>query len=379
MSEETSGSSRFFVSISGLPWRMCGDSFRRSLAAAKPEKESPVATKIGINGFGRIGRCVARAILGGSAKNASDFEIVGINDLTDDATLAHLLQYDSVHRRFGDEVKAEDGAIVVDGTRIRTSAERDPKKLDWKGLGAEIVLECTGVFRTREAAAQHLEAGAKKVVISAPASGEIDGTFCVGINTDQYDAAKHHVVSNASCTTNCLSPVAKVLNDSFGIVKGQMLTVHSYTNDQRILDLPHKDMRRARAAAMSMIPTSTGAAKAIGLVLPELSGKLVGGAMRVPTPNVSIVVLTAQLAKGTSAEEVNNALEAAAKGPLAGVLAVEHKPLVSTDFIGNPHSSIVDAELTSVVGDDLVQVQAWYDNEWGFSQRMVELAGILAG
>ncbi len=338
-----------------------------------------MATKIGINGFGRIGRCVARAILGGTAKNASDFEIVGINDLTDDATLAHLLQFDSVHRQFGEDVRAEDGAIIVDGKRIKTSAERNPKKLDWGALGAEVVLECTGAFRTREAAAQHLEAGAKKVIISAPARGEIDGTFCVGINADQYEADKHHVVSNASCTTNCLSPVAKVLNDTFGILKGHMLTVHSYTNDQRILDLPHSDLRRSRAAAMSMIPTSTGAATAIGLVIPELSGKLAGGAIRVPTPNVSMVCLTAQLGKSTTADEVNAALKAAAEGPLQGVLAVESRPLVSTDYIGNPHSSIVDAAQTQVVGGDLVEVQAWYDNEWGFSQRMVDLAGILAG
>lgn len=338
-----------------------------------------MATKIGINGFGRIGRCVARAILGGSAKNAGDFEIVGINDLTDDATLAHLLQFDSVHRTFNKEVSVEEGAIVVGGTRIKTSAERDPKKLNWKELGAEIVLECTGAFRTREAAAQHLEAGAKKVIISAPARGDIDATFCVGINSDGYDGSKHHVVSNASCTTNCLSPVAKVLNDTFGIVKGHMLTVHSYTNDQRILDLPHKDMRRARAAALSMIPTTTGAATAIGLVIPELIGKLAGGALRVPTPNVSMVCLTAHVGKQTTAEEVNAALAAAAEGPMKGILGFETRPLVSTDYIGNPHSSIVDAAQTMVVGGDLIEVQAWYDNEWGFSQRMIDLAGILAG
>ncbi|MFT5356809.1 MAG: glyceraldehyde 3-phosphate dehydrogenase [Polyangiales bacterium] len=337
-----------------------------------------MATKIGINGFGRIGRCVARAILGGTAKNAADFEIVGINDLTDDATLAHLLQFDSVHRTFEQEVSVEAGALIVGGTRIKTSAERDPKKLNWKELGAEIVLECTGAFRTREAAAQHIEAGAKKVIISAPGRGEIDATFCVGINTGDYDAAKHNVVSNASCTTNCLAPVAKVLHENFGILKGHMLTVHSYTNDQRILDLPHSDLRRARAAALSMIPTTTGAATAIGLVIPELIGKLAGGSLRVPTPNVSMVCLTAHVSKQTTAEEVNAALSAAAEGPLKGILGFETRPLVSTDYIGNPHSSIVDADQTMVVGGDLVEVQAWYDNEWGFSQRMIDLAGILA-
>ena len=334
-----------------------------------------MATKIGINGFGRIGRCVARAIL---ADGDSDFEIVGINDLTDDATLAHLLEFDSVHRRFSKSVKAVDGAIQVGDKRIPTSAERDPSKLKWGDLGAEIVLECTGVFRNKEKCQAHLDAGAKRVIISAPAKGAIDETFCVGINTDSYDPEKHFVVSNASCTTNCLSPVAKVLNDHAGIIKGHMLTVHSYTNDQRILDLPHKDMRRARAAAMSMIPTTTGAATAIGLVLPELKGKLVGGAMRVPTPNVSMVCLTAHVEKKTTVDEIHTAMREAANGPLAGILAVEDAPLVSTDYIGNPHSSILDANQTMVVGGDLVEVQSWYDNEWGFSIRMLDLARILA-
>ncbi|MEM6954963.1 MAG: type I glyceraldehyde-3-phosphate dehydrogenase [Myxococcota bacterium] len=333
-----------------------------------------MAIKIGINGFGRIGRCVARILL---SDYAGKVEIVGINDLTDDETLAHLLKYDSVHRTYAHDVRAEDGAIVVGDTRIPTSAERDPKKLNWGELGAEVVLECTGVFRTRDAAAQHLEAGAKKVIISAPARGEIDGTFCVGINTDGYDKGTQHVVSNASCTTNCLSPVAKVLHESFGIQKGHMLTIHSYTNDQRILDLPHKDIRRARAAALSMIPTTTGAATAIGKVIPALEGKLVGGAMRVPTPNVSMVCLTAHVETQTSAEAVNAALEAAANGPLKGVLAFETRPLVSTDFIGDTHSSVVDAAQTMVVGGDLVEVQAWYDNEWGFSQRLVDLAQLM--
>lgn len=333
--------------------------------------------KIGINGFGRIGRCVARAILGGTAKGADQFEIVRVNDLTDDDTLAHLLQFDSVHRTFGEDVKAEDGAIIVDGVRIPTSAERDPSKLDWSGV--DVVMECTGVFRTRDAAAKHLEGGAKRVIISAPAKGDVDATFCVGINTGDYNPAEHVIVSNASCTTNCLSPVAKVLHENFGIVKGHMLTVHSYTNDQVMLDAPHRDLRRARAGALSMIPTTTGAAQAIALVLPELEGKLDGGALRVPTPDVSLVCLTVQVEKTTSKDEVNAAIEAAATGPLNGVLGIERRPLVSTDYIGNPHSSIVDAAQTQVIGGDLVEVQAWYDNEWGFSQRMIDLAAILAG
>ncbi|MBO6938796.1 MAG: type I glyceraldehyde-3-phosphate dehydrogenase [Deltaproteobacteria bacterium] len=332
-------------------------------------------TKIGINGFGRIGRCVARAIL---ADPSSDLEIVGINDLTDDATLAHLLKYDSVHRRFDAEVQVEDGAMVVNGKKIATSAERDPSKLAWGDLGAEIILECTGVFRDKAKAGAHLAAGAKRVIVSAPGKGEIDGTFCVGINTDDYDPAKHEVVSNASCTTNCLAPVAKVLHESFGIVKGHMVTVHSYTNDQNILDLPHSDLRRARAAGMSMIPTTTGAAKAIALVLPELKGKLDGGAIRVPTPDVSMVCLTVEVGKATSIEEVNGKLAEAANGPLKGILAYETEPLVSSDFIGDPHSSIVDAAQTQVIGDNMVHVESWYDNEWGFSMRMIDLARVLA-
>ncbi|MBX3250621.1 MAG: type I glyceraldehyde-3-phosphate dehydrogenase [Myxococcales bacterium] len=334
-----------------------------------------MATKIGINGFGRIGRCIARAVL---SDPKSDIEIVGINDLTDGATLAHLLAFDSVHGRFSQPVKAVDGGFQVGDRFIATTAERDPKALKWGELGAEIVLECTGIFRTKAKAMAHIEAGAKRVIISAPGGADVDATFCVGINSDQYDPEKHFVVSNASCTTNCLSPVAKVLHENLGIVKGHMVTVHSYTNDQRILDLPHDDMRRARAAAMSMIPTSTGAAKAIGLVLPELKGKLDGTAIRVPTPNVSIVCLTAQVSRETSAAEVNDLLRKAAEGPLRGVLAVEDRPLVSTDFIGDPHSSIVDSAQTQVVGGDLVEVQAWYDNEWGFSLRMIDLARHMA-
>ncbi len=329
-----------------------------------------MGTRIAINGFGRIGRCIARALLG---SEQSDVEIVGINDLTDASTLAHLLQYDSVHGKLSKPVEAQDGALVVGGAKIPVTAERDPSKLPWKEREVEIVLECTGLFRDKAKASMHLSAGAERVIISAPGGSDIDGTFCVGINTDSFDPQKHRIISNASCTTNCLAPIAKVVHETFTMVKGHMVTVHSYTNDQRILDLPHKDLRRARAAAMSMIPTTTGAAKAIGLVLPELKGKLDGGAIRVPTPNVSMVCLTAQVGRQTSAEDVNAALKAAADGPLKGVLAVEPRPLVSTDYIGNPHSSTVDAACTQVVGGDLVEVQSWYDNEWGFSQRMVDL------
>ena len=332
-------------------------------------------TKIAINGFGRIGRCIARILL---SRGVQDLELVGINDLTDAKTLAHLLQYDSVHGKLDSEVRAEDGGLLIAGKRVPIYAEKDPSKLPWKSLGADIVLECTGLFTSKEKASAHLNAGAKRVVISAPGGADVDGTFCVGINLDSYDPAKHVVISNASCTTNCLAPIAKVVHQRFGIVKGHMVTVHSYTNDQNVLDLPHKDLRRARAAALSMIPTTTGAAKAIGLVLPELKGKLDGTAIRVPTPNVSIVCLTAQVSKKTTRDEVNGALREAAEGPLKGVLGYEIRPLVSVDFIGNPLSSVVDAAQTQVVGDDLVEVQAWYDNEWGFSNRMVDLARYLA-
>jgi glyceraldehyde 3-phosphate dehydrogenase len=334
-----------------------------------------MATKIAINGFGRIGRCIARIL---ATRDSSDLELVGINDLTDAKTLAHLLQFDSVHGAFAKDVLAVDGALMIGGKRIPILAERDPAKLPWKALGAEIVLECTGLFTSKEKASLHLTAGATRVIISAPGGADVDATFCVGINVNGYDKAKHFVVSNASCTTNCLAPVAKVLNERFGIVKGHMLTVHSYTSDQNLQDAPHKDLRRARAAAMSMIPTSTGAAKAIGLVLPELKGKLDGTAIRVPTPNVSIVCLTAQVAKSTTRDEVNQVLRAAAEGDLKGILGFEQRPLVSTDFIGNPLSSIVDADQTQVVGGDLVEVQSWYDNEWGFSNRMVDLARVMA-
>jgi glyceraldehyde 3-phosphate dehydrogenase len=332
-----------------------------------------MATKVGINGFGRIGRCVARVI---AERAQGDIELVGINDLTSAEMLAHLLEWDSVHGHFSHPVKAEDGAIWIGDQRVPVSAERDPAKLNWKELGAEIVLECTGLFRTRETCSAHLEAGAERVIISAPAKGDVDGTFCVGINSDQFDPSKDRIISCASCTTNCLAPLVKVLNDTFGIVKGHMVTVHSYTNDQRILDLPHSDMRRARAAALSMIPTSTGAAKAIGLVLPELKGKLDGTAIRVPTPNVSLTCLTAHVGRHTDRDEVNKAFKEAAEGPLRGILQFEERPLVSIDFTGNSHSSILDAAQTQVVGGDLVEVQSWYDNEWGFSNRMVDLMRI---
>jgi len=333
-----------------------------------------MATKIAINGFGRIGRCIVRAMM---ERGEKDIELVAINDLTDPATLAHLLKHDSVHRRAPFEVSQAEGAIVIGGHKVRVLAERDPSKLPWKDLGAQIVLECTGLFRDQKGGQAHIGAGAKKVIISAPGEKDIDGTFCIGINADEYDSAKHNIISNASCTTNCLAPVAKVVDESFGILRGQMLTVHSYTNDQMVLDLPHKDKRRARAAALSMIPSSTGAAKAIGLVLPKLKGKLDGFSMRVPTPDVSIVSLVAQVEKATNKEAVNDALKKAAAGPLKGILAVTEEELVSSDFIGDRHSSTVDSKLTQVIGDQLVSVQAWYDNEMGFSHRMVDLTKLL--
>jgi len=329
-----------------------------------------MTTRIAINGFGRIGRCIVRALVG---RGVEDLELVGINDLTDVETLAHLLQFDSVHGRF-EGVEIADGGLVIGGKHVPITAERNPSDLPWKKQEVDVVLECTGIFRDKAKAGQHLEAGAKRVIISAPGGGDIDGTFCMGINTDSFDPSKHKIVSNASCTTNCLAPLVKVLNEQFGLIKGHMVTVHSYTNDQRTLDLPHSDLRRARAAAVSMIPTGTGAAKAIGLVLPELKGKLDGTSIRVPTPNVSITCLTAHVGKKTDRDAVNAALKAASDGPLAGILGFEERPLVSADFIGNPLSSIVDAAQTQVVGDDLVEVQSWYDNEWGFSNRMIDFA-----
>ncbi|WP_054951281.1 type I glyceraldehyde-3-phosphate dehydrogenase [Numidum massiliense] len=326
-----------------------------------------MAVKVAINGFGRIGRLVFRAAL-----KRDDMEIVAINDLTDAKTLAHLLKYDSVHGILDATVDAKDGAIVVDGKEIKVLSERDPAQLPWGDLGVEYVVESTGRFRKRVDAAKHIEAGAKKVVISAPA-GDADLTIVMGVNEEQYDAAKHDVVSNASCTTNCLAPFAKVLQENFGIKRGLMTTVHSYTNDQQILDLPHKDLRRARAAGESIIPTTTGAAAAVGLVLPELNGKLNGFAMRVPTPNVSVVDLVAELEKDTTVEEVNAALKAAAEGELKGILGYSEEPLVSKDYNGNSNSSIIDALSTMIIGDNLVKVVSWYDNEWGYSERCVDL------
>ncbi|MBI2412951.1 MAG: type I glyceraldehyde-3-phosphate dehydrogenase [Deltaproteobacteria bacterium] len=323
--------------------------------------------RVAINGFGRIGRNILRA----SLKN-KEIDFVAINDVTDAKTLAHLLKYDSVFGILDAEVSAKDSGIVVNGKEIKITAEKDPAKLPWKDLKIDIALECTGLFTNREKAELHLTAGAKKVIISAPAKNE-DITVCMGVNHEGYDPRKHSIISNASCTTNCLAPVAKVVNDSFGIVKGLMTTVHAYTNDQKILDLPHKDLRRARAAALSMIPTSTGAAKAVSLVLPELKGKLDGMAIRVPVPTVSVVDLVAEVSKKTTAEEVNAALKTAANGKLKGVLEYCDLELVSVDFKGNQHSSIVDAHSTKVIGDNLVKVLAWYDNEWGFSCRMRDL------
>ncbi|AKU90458.1 type I glyceraldehyde-3-phosphate dehydrogenase [Vulgatibacter incomptus] len=329
--------------------------------------------KFAINGFGRIGRCVLRAAL---ARNEKDVEIVGINDLDSPATLAHLFKYDSVHGIFPGEVKATERSIVIDGKEIPISAIREPEKLPWKELGVETVFECTGRFTDREAAAKHQTAGARKVLISAPAKNP-DITLCYGINHDQYDPAKHHIFSNASCTTNCLAPVVKVLLETFGVERGLMTTVHSYTNDQSILDLPHKDLRRARAAAVSMIPTSTGAAKAVGEVIPQLKGKLTGMSVRVPTPNVSLVDFTAVLTKKATVDEVNAAMKKAAEGSLKGVLHYSEEPLVSVDYNHSPWSSTVDA-LSTMVIDDMVKVLAWYDNEWGFSNRMVDVARMIA-
>ncbi|WP_332629959.1 type I glyceraldehyde-3-phosphate dehydrogenase [Halalkalibacter flavus] len=331
-----------------------------------------MATKIGINGFGRIGRNVFRAALNNPA-----VEVVAINDLTDANMLAHLLKYDTVHGNLDAEISVNGNSLVVNGQEINISAERDPSKLEWANRGVEVVVESTGFFTKREDAAKHIEAGAKKVIISAPASDE-DITIVMGVNEDKYDAGSHHVISNASCTTNCLAPFAKVLNDKFGIKRGMMTTVHSYTNDQQILDLPHKDYRRARAAAENIIPTSTGAAKAVALVLPELKGKLNGGAMRVPTPNVSLVDLVAELNQDVTAEEVNNALREAAEGPLKGILNYSEEPLVSSDYNGNPHSSSIDALSTMVMEGSMVKVISWYDNESGYSHRVVDLVDYIA-
>jgi glyceraldehyde 3-phosphate dehydrogenase len=325
--------------------------------------------RVAINGFGRIGRNILRAA---NQEGVGDIEFVAVNDLTDTRTLAHLLRHDSVHGPYQGTVEHTEEALVVDGKEVRVLSEKDPGALPWGDLGADIVIECTGRFTKRDDAARHLEAGARKVIISAPAKNE-DITIVLGVNEDRYDPASHHVVSNASCTTNCLAPVVKVLLDEFGFRRGLMTTVHSYTNDQQILDLPHKDLRRARAAAMSIIPTTTGAAKATGLVLPEVKGRIDGMAMRVPTPDVSIVDLTAELEKEVTRDQVNDAFRSAAEGRLKGILAYEESELVSVDFIGNPNSAIVDAQSTATVAG-LVKVIAWYDNEWGYSSRCVDLA-----
>jgi glyceraldehyde 3-phosphate dehydrogenase len=328
--------------------------------------------KVAINGFGRIGRNIVRAGL-----HRHDIEFVAVNDLTDTKTLAHLTKYDSVLGRLDQEVKAEEDSITIGGKRLKVFAIRDPAELDWNSVGAQIVVESTGHFTDATKAAKHLRGSVKKVIISAPATNE-DVTLVLGVNDGMYNPAKHNVISNASCTTNCLGPVAKVLHEKFTILKGSMTTIHSYTNDQPILDFPHKDLRRARAAAINMIPTSTGAAKAIGLVLPDLKGKLDGYAMRVPTPDVSVVDLVAAVAKKTSTEEVNAALKAAAEGELKNILAYTEDPVVSSDMLRNPNSSIVDAQLTKVMDGDLVKVVAWYDNEWGYSSRVVDLIAFLA-
>ena len=331
-----------------------------------------VAIKVGINGFGRIGRMFLRAAL-----TKKDLEVVAVNDITNAATLAHLLKYDSIHGKLSHEVKVEDGAIFINGKPVQVLAERDPSKLPWGKLGVQVVIESTGLFTARDKAAMHLAAGAKKVVISAPADGA-DVTLCLGVNHKMYDPKKHDVISNASCTTNCLAPIGKVLHESFGVAHGLMTTVHSYTSDQMLQDGPHNDLRRARAAGMSMIPTSTGAAKAIGLVLPALNGKLDGIAIRVPTSNVSLVDLTVTTEKDTDVKSVNAAMKVAADGALKGILEYSEAPLVSVDLNGNPHSSIFDAPLTKVVGNRMVKVFSWYDNEWGYSNRLADIAAYVA-
>jgi len=331
-----------------------------------------MAIKVGINGFGRIGRNIMRAALG-----RTDIDFVAVNDITDNATLAHLLKYDSILGNLSATIEATGDGIAVDGDHFKVLTELDPAKLPWKALGVDIVFESTGRFTKRDDAAKHLAAGAKKVIITAPAKGP-DVSLVLGVNADKYDPKSHHIISNASCTTNCLAPFAKVLHESFGIRKGWMTTIHSYTNDQKLLDLPHKDLRRARAAALSMIPTTTGAAVAVGEVMPDLKGKLDGISIRVPTPNVSVVDLAAVLDKKTTTEDVNRAFKAAADGPLKGILEYCESPLVSIDFRGNPHSSIVDAGYTKVMDGDFVKVLSWYDNEWGYSSRCVDLVTFIA-
>jgi glyceraldehyde 3-phosphate dehydrogenase len=340
---------------------------------ASSEKErDTMGVKVGINGFGRIGRNVYRAL----RANGADLDVIAVNDITSPRTLAHLLKYDSILGPYPGGVAADGDHLVVDGHRLQVLAERDPQRLPWGDLGVEIVIESTGFFTDATKARAHIEAGARKVVISAPAKNE-DATFVMGVNHQSYDPGSHHVVSNASCTTNCLAPVAKVLNDRFGIESGLMTTVHAYTNDQKILDQPHDDLRRARAAAMSIIPTTTGAAKALALVLPELEGKVHGISLRVPVPDVSLVDLTANLGRAVTVEELNDEFREAADGPLAGILAITDEELVSTDFLHNSHSSIVDAPTTMVIGGNTVKVLAWYDNEWGYSCRVVDLVAFM--
>ena len=334
-----------------------------------------MAVRVGINGFGRIGRLVLRALI---KSGRTDLDVVAINDVTDAKTNAHLFKYDSVHRQFDGDVKAGDGALIINGKTVKVLSEKEPGNLPWKALGVDLVVESTGKFTDKEKCAPHFTAGAKKVIITSPAKGE-DITIVMGVNHERYDPAKHHLLSNASCTTNCLAPVVKAIRDSFPVQRAFMLTVHAYTNDQKILDMPHKDLRRARAAGMSIIPTTTGAAKATALVIPEMKGKIDGVALRVPTCDVSMVNLVVHLEKPTTAAEVNDALrKAAATPPLQGFLGVSDEPLVSTDFIGNPFSGIVDLQSTNVVDGTLLQVAAWYDNEWGYSMRVVDLLGLVA-
>jgi glyceraldehyde 3-phosphate dehydrogenase len=337
-----------------------------------------MAIKIGINGFGRIGRCILRALV---ERKVNDIEVVAINDLTDPKTLAHLLKYDSVHRVFkAAEVSAKEAAISVGGKDIKVLAVKEPKELPWKSLGVDIVLECTGLFTDKEKAKAHVEAGAKKVIISAPAKGQ-DATLVLGVNDDKYDPKNHNIVSNGSCTTNCLAPMAKVLLDNFGVKRGLMTTIHSYTNDQAILDIPHRkgDLRRARAAAVNMVPSSTGAAKALSEVIPELKGKFDGQAVRVPTMDVSLVDLTVETEKPITKDSIHAAMKKAAEsGPMKGILYYSEEQLVSSDYLGHPGSSIFDATMTQVLGENFAKVCSWYDNEWGFSNRMVDLAQLMA-
>jgi glyceraldehyde 3-phosphate dehydrogenase len=343
-----------------------------------PTKETTMRTRVAINGFGRIGRAVLRA----AHERGADIDIVALNDVADAATLAHLLARDSVYGRFPGHVASGDGVLEIDGREILALAGADPRELPWSDLGVDVVIEATGRFRTRADAQRHLDAGARKVILSAPAKGAepVDANLVLGVNFHEvYDADRHHIVTNASCTTNCLAPVAKVLHETVGIRHGLMTTVHAYTADQRLLDAPHKDLRRARAAAVNLVPTSTGAAKALGLVIPELAGRLNGFAVRVPVPTGSLVDLTIEAERATSAEEVNAAVAAAAAvAPLAGVLAYSEDPLVSSDIVGDPHSAVFDAPMTTVVGGSQVKVVAWYDNEWGYANRLVELAGLVA-